>query len=127
DHAVALAPALAEAYTGRALLRYVQHDWDGARGDLQKALALHPSDGKANQRMVLLQVWLGNVASAVVAQRHVVDLDPLDMDSVEILAMSYYYAGQGADARRTFERIRVFSPNYEALSGNAGFSHLADG
>ena len=127
DHAVALAPALAEAYSGRALLRYVQHDWDGARGDLQKALALDPSDVKANRRMVLLQLSLGNVAAAVVAQRHVVDLDPLDMDSVEILAMSYYYAGQGADARRTFERIRVFSPNYEALSGNAGFSHLADG
>jgi serine/threonine protein kinase/TolB-like protein len=127
DHAVALAPALAEAYSGRALLRYVQHDWGGARGDLQKALALDPSDVKANRRMVLLQLSLGNVAAAVAAQRHVVDLDPLDMDSVEILAMSYYYAGQGAEARRTFERIRVFSPNYAGLSGNAGFSHLADG
>jgi eukaryotic-like serine/threonine-protein kinase len=126
DHAVALAPALAEAYSGRALLRYVQHDWGGARDDLQKALALDPSDVKANRRMVLLQLSLGNVAAAVVAQRRVVDLDPLDMDSVEILGMSYYYAGQGADARRTFERIRAFSPNYEGLSGNAGFSYLAD-
>jgi serine/threonine protein kinase/TolB-like protein len=127
DHAVALAPALAEAYSGRALLRYVQHDWGGARGDLQKALALDPSDVKANRRMVLLQLSLGNVVAAVAAQRHVVDLDPLDMDSVEILAMTYYFAGQGADARRTFERLRVFSPNYEGLSGNAGFSYLADG
>jgi eukaryotic-like serine/threonine-protein kinase len=126
DHAVALAPALAEAYSGRALLRYVQHDWGGARGDLQKALALDPSDVKANRRMVLLQLSLGDVVAAVAAQRHVVDLDPLDMDSVEILGMSYYYAGQGADARRTFEKIRVFSPNYEGLSGNAGFSYLAD-
>ena len=127
DHAVALAPALAEAYSGRALLRYVQHDWGGARGDLQKALALDPSDVKANRRMVLLQLSLGNVVAAVVAQRHVVDLDPLDMDSVEILAMTYYFAGQGAEARRTFERLRVFSPNYEGLSGNTGFSYLADG
>ncbi|MGO9946148.1 MAG: protein kinase domain-containing protein [Steroidobacteraceae bacterium] len=126
DHAVALAPALAEAYSGRALLRYVQHDWDGARNDLQKALALDPSDVKANRRMVLLQLSLGNVVAAVAAQRHVVDLDPLDMDSVEILAMTYYFAGQGADARRTFERMRVFSPNYEGLSGNTGFSYLAD-
>ena len=126
DHAVALAPALAEAYSGRALLRYVQHDWGGARSDLQKALALDPSDVKANRRMVLLQLSLGNVAAALVAQRHVVDLDPLDMDSVEILAMTYYYAGQGANARRTFEKIRVFSPHYEGLSGNAGFSYLAD-
>jgi eukaryotic-like serine/threonine-protein kinase len=126
DHAVALAPALAEAYSGRALLRYVQHDWGGARGDLQKALALDPSDVKANRRMVLLQLSLGNVVAAVAAQRHVVELDPLDMDSVEILAMTYYFAGQGADARRTFERMRVFSPNYEGLSGNVGFSYLAD-
>ena len=126
DHAVALAPALAEAYSGRALLRYVQHDWGGARADLQKALALDPSDVKANRRMVLLQLSLGNVVAAVVAQRHVVDLDPLDMDSVEILAMTYYFAGQGAEARRTFERMRAFSPNYEGLSGNAGFSYLAD-
>jgi Flp pilus assembly protein TadD len=66
------------------------------------------------------------VAAAVAAQRRVVDMDPLDMDSVEILGVSYYYAGQGADARRTFDKIRVFSPQYEGLSGNAGFSYLAD-
>jgi len=126
DHAVALAPSLAEAYSDRALLHYVQYDWAGARADLQRALALDPSDVKANRRMVLLQLSLGNVAAALAAQRHVVDLDPLDMDSVEILAMSYYYAGQGADARRTFERMRAFTPNFQGLSGNAGFSYLAD-
>jgi eukaryotic-like serine/threonine-protein kinase len=127
DHGVALAPTLAEAYSDRALLHYVQYDWAGARADLQKAIALDPTDVKANRRMVLLQLSLGNVAAALAAQRHVVDLDPLDMDSVEILGMSYYYAGQGTDARRTFERVRLFTPNYEALSGNAGFSYLADG
>jgi serine/threonine protein kinase/Tfp pilus assembly protein PilF len=126
DHAVALAPALAEAYSGRALLRYSQYDWGGARADLQKALALDPNDVKANRRMVLLQLSLGSVDAALVAQRHAVDLDPLDMDSVEILAMSYYYAGQGADARRTFEKMRVFSPDFTGLSGNTGFSYLAD-
>ena len=126
DHAVVLAPALAEAYSGRALLRYAQYDWDGARADLQKALALDPNDVKANRRMVLLQLSLGNVDAALVAQRHAVDLDPLDMDSVEIMAMSYYYAGQAADARRTFEKIRVYSPDFVGLAGNIGFSYLAD-
>jgi len=126
DHAVALAPALAETYSGRALLRYAQYDWGGARADLQKALALDPNDVKANRRMVLLQLSLGNVDAALAAQRHAVDLDPLDMDSVEILAMSYYYAGQGTDARRTFEKMRVFSPDFAGLSGNTGFSYLAD-
>lgn len=126
DHAVALAPALAEAYSGRALLRYSQYDWRGTRDDLQKALALDPNDVKANRRMVLLQLSLGNVGAALIAQRHAVDLDPLDMDSVEILAMSYYYAGQGADARRTFEKMRVFTPDFAGLSGNMGFSYLAD-
>ena len=126
DHAVNLAPALAEAYSGRALLRYAQYDWGGARADLQKALELDPNDVKANRRMVLLQLSLGNVDAALVAQRHAVDLDPLDMDSVEILAMSYYYAGQGADARRTFEKMRMFSPDFASLSGNTGFSYLAD-
>ncbi len=126
DHAVALAPSLSEAYSDRALLHFVQYDWAGARADLQKALALDPSDIKANRRMVLLQLSLGNVDAALTAQRQVVDLDPLDMDSVEILAVTYYDAGQGAAARRTFERMRVFSPNYEGLSGNVGFSYLAD-
>jgi TolB-like protein/Tfp pilus assembly protein PilF len=127
DHAVALAPSLAEAYSERALLRLNQYDWGGSRADLQKALALDPSDVKANRRMVLLQLSLGNVVAALPAQRHVVDLDPLDMNSLEILGMSYYFAGQGAEARRTFEKVRVFSPNFEGLSGNAGFSYLADG
>ena len=127
DHAVALAPELAEVYSERALLRLNQYDWGGAQADLQRALALDPSDVKANRRMVLLQLSLGNVDAALAAQRHVVDLDPLDMNSLEILGMSFYFAGQGVDARRTFERVRVFSPNFEGLSGNAGFSYLADG
>jgi serine/threonine protein kinase/TolB-like protein len=126
DHAVALAPALAEAYSERALLRLNQYDWAGAKADLQTALALDPNDVKANRRMVLLQLSLGNVLAALPAQRHVVDLDPLDMNSLEILGMSYYFAGQGADARRTFEKVRVFSPNYDGLSGNSGFSYLAE-
>jgi TolB-like protein len=127
DHAVALAPALAEAYSERALLRLNQYDWAGAQADLQKALALDPNDVKANRRMVLVQLSLGNVAAALPAQLHVVDLDPLDMNSLEILGMSYYFADQGAEARRTFEKVRVFSPNFDGLSGNAGFSYLADG
>jgi eukaryotic-like serine/threonine-protein kinase len=127
DHAVALAPALAEAYSERALLRLNQYDWAGAQTDLQRALALDPRDVKANRRMVLLQLSLGNVVAALPAQLHVVDLDPLDMNSLEILGMVYYFAGQGAEARRTFEKVHVFSPNFEGLSGNAGFSYLADG
>jgi eukaryotic-like serine/threonine-protein kinase len=127
DHAVALAPSLAEAYSARALLRISQYDWAGARADIQQALALDPNDVKANRRMVLLQLSLGNVDAALLAQRHVVDLDPLDMISLEILGMTYYFAGQGAEARQTFEKVREFSPNYAGLSGDAGFSYLADG
>jgi eukaryotic-like serine/threonine-protein kinase len=127
DHAVALAPALAGVYSERALLRLNQYDWAGSQADLQRALALDPSDVKANRRMVLLQLSLGNVVAALPAQLHVVDLDPLDMNSLEILGMSYYFAGHGAEARRTFEKVRVFSPNFVGLSGNAGFSYLADG
>jgi serine/threonine protein kinase/TolB-like protein/Flp pilus assembly protein TadD len=127
DHAVALAPSLAEAYSARALLRISQYDWAGARADIQQALALDPNDVKANRRMVLLQLSLGNVDAALLAQRHVVDLDPLDMISLEILGMTYYFAGQGAEARQTFEKVRVLSPNFAGLSGDAGFSYLADG
>jgi len=127
DHAVALAPALAEAYSERALLRLNQYDWAGAQADLQRALALDPRDVKANRRMVLLQLSLGNVLAALPAQQRVVDLDPLDMNSLEILGMSYYFAGQGADARRTFAKVRISSPNYDGLSGNSGFSYLAEG
>jgi serine/threonine protein kinase/TolB-like protein len=127
DHAVALAPSLAEAYSDRALLRRSQYDWAGAQADLQRALTLDPNHVTANRRMVLLQLSLGNVVGALAAQRHVVDLDPLDMNSLEILGMSYYFAGQGLEARRTLEKVRLFSPNFEGLSGNVGFSFLADG
>jgi TolB-like protein len=127
DHAVALAPSLPEAYTDRALMRYAQYDWAGARADLQKALALDPNDVKANRRMAMLQLSLGNVDAALGAQRHVVDLDPTEMNSLEILGMFYYFAGQGAEARRILAKVRTFSPNYAGLAGNAGFSYLADG
>ena len=64
-------PSAGRSVLGRALLRYSQYDWGGARDDLQKALALDPNDVKANRRMVLLQLSLGNVGAALVAQRHV--------------------------------------------------------
>lgn len=127
DHAVALAPSLAEAYSDRAVLRFAQYDWASARADLQRALALDPNDVKANRRMVLLQLSLGSVDAALAAERHVVDLDPLNTISLEILGWTYYFAGQGSDARRAFEKVRALSPTYEGLSGNAGFSYLAEG
>lgn len=127
DHAVALAPALAETYSNRALLRLSQYDWPGAQADLDKALALDPNDVLAHRRLVLLQLALGKADSALAAQRRVVDLDPLDPISLEILGMSFYYADQGAAARRTFERVRALSPGFEGLAGKIGFTYLADG
>jgi tetratricopeptide (TPR) repeat protein len=77
--------------------------------------------------MAMLQLTYGNVDAALAGLRHAVDLDPMEMNSVAILGLCYYFAGQGAAARRTLEEVRLFSPDYAGLAGNIGFSYLAEG
>jgi tetratricopeptide (TPR) repeat protein len=81
DQGVALAAELPESWARRAMLRLqLRWDWEGARADLDRALALNHRDVTANAGEAWLLTAQGKVAQGIAAARRVVDLDPLFRD-----------------------------------------------
>ncbi len=78
EKAIAIAPNEAAGYAARADLRAsFAWDWVGARADLEKALALDPSDSEVQRLYGFLLAGLGRLPEAITAQRKAAELDAL--------------------------------------------------
>ena len=76
DAAVALDPALAEAYRRRGLVRFAIGDTEGALGDLGETLAREPRHFLALQDLSRVAEAQGNWKGAFAAWQKVLELDP---------------------------------------------------
>jgi TolB-like protein/tetratricopeptide (TPR) repeat protein len=77
DKAIELAPDEADGYTARGYLRYrVNWDWTGAQADLERALALDPSN-RSQMAYSELLVTLGRAPDGIAAAKKATELDPL--------------------------------------------------
>jgi tetratricopeptide (TPR) repeat protein len=111
ERAVALAPGLAEAYAARGALRFlVRFDWQGARSDLERAVALDPRDGASLRRYGLLLADLGRLPDAIAALRSAVEVEPLATPSWNELGELYLASGEYALARQAFRRALEIAP-----------------
>jgi Tfp pilus assembly protein PilF len=78
EKAIALAPDEANGYAVRADLRAsFSWDWAGAQVDLEKALALDPSDSEVQRLYGFLLAGLGRLPEAIAAQTKAAELDAL--------------------------------------------------
>ena len=115
EKAVALAPDVADGYVARATLRAEwKFDWEGAAADLERALALNPSDAdalQANAYSVL--VPLGRIPEAIAAARKATELDPLTARSWGVLGIAYYFNGEMDAARKALLRTTELAPEYD--------------
>jgi serine/threonine protein kinase len=111
ERAVALGPDLAEAYAVRGALRTVnQHDWAGARADLERALALDPGDAPTHRRLGLLLADQGDLPGAIAALRAALARDPLATPSWNELGEVELAAGDLRAAHRAFARALEIAP-----------------
>jgi len=115
EKAVALAPDLADGYTARARLRsHMKWDWAGAGADLERALALNPSDARAFRGYAYnVLVPLGRLPEAIAAARKGTELDPLSPNSWGVLGVALCYHGEMDAARNALTRSREFAPGYD--------------
>jgi tetratricopeptide (TPR) repeat protein len=82
DRGVEVDPGLAEAWARRAMLRMqIRWDWEGARGDIDRAMALNPQSPVTHAARARLHAALGSLPEAIGAGQRVVELDPLDAAS----------------------------------------------
>ena len=128
EKAVALAPDLADGYLARATFRIsYEHDWNGARTDLDKALALSPGESRTHLGYSGLMRALGRVPEAIAAARKAIDLDPLRPGSWVQMGRLHNGTGDFPAARQALERALQISPEFEAAHFHRGVTSLLEG
>jgi TolB-like protein/tetratricopeptide (TPR) repeat protein len=115
EKAVALAPDLADGYLARARVRTdIKHDWTGAAADLERALALNPSDPRAFRSYAYsVLVPLGRIPEAISAARKATELDPVSAYSWALLGFTLCFNGEMDAARSALIRAGEFAPDFQ--------------
>lgn len=118
ERAVVLAPDLADGYARRGLVRMVADwDWEGARTDLDRALALDPNRSSVQMLQVRLLTTLGHFDEAATALRQHLDRDPMDANSWAELAHAEIAAGNLGEARQAAERAVSLNTDSDLTRG----------
>jgi TolB-like protein len=128
EQAVACDPMLGEAYTARAVLRFVfDLDWNGGDADFSQALVFNPGDVMTHWQYSRLLAALGRLPEALSAARQATELDPLSAQAWEILARYQLANGDTAAARRSLEHALDIAPDHGRAPLGLGMAELLDG
>lgn len=128
QQAVASDPGLGEAYTARAVLRFVfDRDWKGGDLDFAQALALNPGDVMTHWQYSRLLAALGRLPEALSAARQATQLDPLSAQAWEILARYQLASGDLLGARQSLEHALDIAPDHGRAPLGLGMAALLEG
>jgi serine/threonine-protein kinase len=128
ERAIALAPKMAEGWAARGSLRTtVDQDWEGARNDLERALALSPGSVDVRIAYGWLLAALGNPKEAIVVMRKATELDPLSAASWMEISSFYLGTGELDDAIASAQRALELQPEHGRAARNLGFAFLLSG
>jgi len=110
ERAVVLAPRMAEAISARAVLRgEVDHDWAGAREDIERALALGNPTATTLRRHALVLLAFGRLPEGLSEARRAAELDPLGV-SVYELGLYLQEAGELEESETVLRRHLATTP-----------------
>jgi serine/threonine-protein kinase len=126
--AIELAPNLADGYVVRSFARVsYQRDWAGARADLEKALALNPSNSGAVISYARLMAAHGRLPEAIAASKKATEIDPIL--SLGWIQVGRYLAASGRldEARPALDRALAISPDSDYARTHLGIVQLLTG
>src|SRR4249919_3110957 len=128
DKAIALAPGLADGYTARGWMRSnFTWQWADAQADLERALAIDPSNSTVQRRYGQLLATQGRMADAIAAIRKSVALDPLSGPPWSNLGYYLLAAGQWDEARQVLQRALAINPESTYAQANLATLELLQG
>ena len=129
EKAIELAPDLPDGYQARGFIRVpIRWDWEGARVDLQQALALKPDDPDALSAYAYAVLRpLGRLSEAAGSLRKAAELDPLNARVWGMLGNVLALSGQFSAAREAFNRSLSISPEQSFVAYNMGITFLLEG
>jgi TolB-like protein/Tfp pilus assembly protein PilF len=129
EKAVALGPNLAEAFVARGVVRSAtRQDWEGAKEDFQRALALSPEspDVQRDYSLFVLRP-LGRAQEAIAAARRSAALDPLNGRAWGALGSLLVGAGQLNEAHEALNRSLEVNPDQTFAPYWLGIALLLEG
>jgi TolB-like protein/Flp pilus assembly protein TadD len=128
DKAVELGPEDAAAYAARGFIREnVAWDWAGAQADMEKSLALDPSDARVLSRYASLLATLGRLPEAIATARRAVALDPLSTTAWLWLMETQYPSRNFAASHEAIRRALEISPESSYALNDLAILQLLEG
>lgn len=120
EKAIALDPTLSDGFSTRGFLRTsVTWDWEGARADYERGLALNPSDAEAHRRFGAgVLASLGRLQDAVFELRKATEIDPLSAVAWSSLGRVLYSSGQFDAATAALRRSLEIAPDQNYASAH---------
>lgn len=126
--AVEIGPEQADGYFARGYLRHRREwNWQGARADFQRALAINPGDDSASREYGLLLFTVGAIREAISVEEMAAALDPLSGDPWAYLSRMYYAIGDTTTAHRAAKRAVELQPASSRALISLGTSQLLQG
>jgi tetratricopeptide (TPR) repeat protein len=114
DRALALDPNLPETHLALGYYRYWgQRDFTGGLAEFQQAEKGLPNNVDVITAIALIQRRVGHWDEAIAALRRAVELDPRNINTGGILAMTYWGLRRFPEALATADRILAWEPAYE--------------
>ena len=128
QHALQLSPDLALAHAQLAAV-YFKFDWDwaAARAELDRALAIDPTNPVALNFAGILSYTLGRWDDAERQLRVALVRDPLHPYALWNLGFTYYGAGRFTEAESTYRKVLELHPGFLWTRGYLGKTLLMQG
>jgi adenylate cyclase len=126
EKALSLDPDLVAGHYVMASLQ-MNYDWDwaAAEASLNRAHALAPGDPAVLRQAGTLKLTQGRVGEAIALDRQSLELDPLDLTTLNNLAIAQYYAGHLDDGEATVRKLMELAPQSDGASYLLGLIALA--
>jgi TolB-like protein/DNA-binding winged helix-turn-helix (wHTH) protein/cytochrome c-type biogenesis protein CcmH/NrfG len=110
-HAIELDPENGEAWSVLGQIAFNQdRDWKTAEYDLQRAIALSPSDSTTESRYAIFLSIVGRRDEAVSHMRRALELDPLSFFNVRLMGSVFYWSRRYDESLEYIRKAEEMEP-----------------
>jgi tetratricopeptide (TPR) repeat protein len=126
EKALEMDPALGEAHTSLALIRY-WHDWDwsGAERAFKRAIELNPGNVNAHHWYSNYLIFVGRSEEAIAMRKRLVELDPLSPATNAMLGYAYVFARHYDRGIEQCRKALELDPNFAPAHAHLYRAYLA--